>query len=471
MVGRMRRRLRVFLVLVLLASTAVWFGGTISETPLVAAGQLSTPVTGDAGRQRPIIDPTVDAAGTLADAIAISQTNAPAAGPYSADLDLPRWSQPRLATGAGLQDFVAQLTYTAPPRDPAGTWKIAVCFWTDPAGNCYDLFISSDGSGRSLGMGVYNGDGYRIITSLDLSNEGIDLRAGIENTLTVVVYHGIGIISGSTSELEATETLPVSPVSGVVQAETGFIAYDLNANSSLPMSITSFTVWDLSSGMVPENAGTTPQSLPAATAFPEGPAAPTSAPTVASTVPVTGGATPPSALDLVFEHERAVALANAPISTMGPGILTQSTSIVPVLQTSNIAVTNLYVTATFVNPTDVSTPFDVGIAFRDALFGREYRFIVESDTLWWTSIAGQGSIVSDYTDAFDASPGATNTIELIAIGATGMAAINGQFVAQLDLSVTIENGAVAIGSGFYSGNAVIGRTTQFLDCRVYALPE
>ncbi len=467
----MRPGVRVFLVLALLVSTAIGLGGTISNTPRVEAGQISTPATGDAGGQRPIADPSVDAAGTLADAIAISQTNAPAAGPYSADLDLPRWSQPRLSTNAGLQDFVAQLTYTAPPRDPAGTWKIGVCFWTDPAGNCYDLFIASDGSGRYFGMGVFNGDGYRIITSLDLSNEGIDLRAGIENTLTVVVYHGIGIISGSTSEVEGTERLPVSAVSGVVEAETGFIAYDLNAESSLPMSISSFAVWDLSSGTVPENAGTTPQTLPAATSFPEAPVAPTTVPASTVAATVAGAASSPSALDLVFEHERAIALANAPISTMGPGLLPQSTSSVPTLQTSNIAVTNLYVTATFVNPTDVSAPFDVGIGFRDALFGREYRFIVESDTLWWTSIAGHGSIVSDYTDAFDASPGATNTIELIAIGASGMVAINGQFVASLDLSQTIENGAVEVGSGFYSGNAVMGRTTQFLDCRVYALPQ
>ncbi len=463
----MSRRTRIALAFGLVASMLGWLGGTAPDFQQVVAAQ---PPTALSTRDRSIANPHVNPAGTLADAIAISNMEPAAAGPFATDLDLPQWSAQRLPTNVALQDFVVRITYMTPASNPEGTWKFAVCFWTDPAGNCYDLFLAFDGTDRYGGLGFFNGDGYSMLVSTALAPGSIDLAPGEENTLTVVVYDGVGILSGNTAGVDFLQELPAERVTGDVQAEAGFISLDLSQDVPLPVSITSFTVWDLSAGTVPVDAATAQATL-APGDFPVMPPAPTPVPAPADATTVApADATAPSVLDIVFDHERTAAIALPPIASSGPGVLRQSTSNVHVLQTSNIAVTDFYATVTFVNPADMSKASDIGIAFRDALFGREYRFMVETSGTWWSDIGGGPSITSGDIDGFDASPGATNTIEIIASGPSGLAAVNGRVVAELDLSSTMDYGAVQIGSGWASTNAIDFREVPFQNFRVYALP-
>lgn len=205
---------------------------------------------------------------------------------------------------------------------------------------------------------------------------------------------------------------------------------------------------------------------------------PTLAPTTAALPPpaptaVSGPAIPPiqasGVLGPVFERERSAALAHTPFGDLLWGDLIQADNLY-VWATSGHGAADFYTIVTFVNPPDLSTPSDVGIGFRDAS-GPEsgFRFIVTSNGEWYIEQAGQTPYDSGIAQGFDPSPGASNVVELIAHGATGLVAVDGVVLNQIDLSAVNTRGEVYIGSGFLSGNTVPNRVVRYLDWWVYPI--
>ena len=100
-----------------------------------------------------------------------------------------------LTAGVNLTDFYAELTFITPAADPAGLWTFGFCFWADANGNCYDLFVSSNGANMNWGLGIWSPSGFDLAQSGPLPADAIDLTPGAENEVTVAVYKGIAMLS------------------------------------------------------------------------------------------------------------------------------------------------------------------------------------------------------------------------------------------------------------------------------------
>ena len=123
---------------------------------------------------------------------------------------------------------------------------------------------------------------------------------------------------------------------------------------------------------------------------------------------------------------------------------------------------------TFVNSVDSPAPFDVGIGFRDDRDSEGgLRLTITSDGSWYLQQPGQDAIASGAATGFDATAGASNTIELLVQGATGIASINGAVLPQFDLSSVSARGDVYVGTGFFQGDTVAGRVISYRDWWIY----
>lgn len=197
-----------------------------------------------------ITDPRIDPLGTLDDALWLPMTVDPSASQLAGSVDLGSEFL-NMPAGVQLQDVYAEMTFVTPPSYPAGAWAVGFGFWSDPTGNFYDIYVDvANGSASwKLGQGTSDG-GYQILQSGVLPPGAVDVTPGAENYLSLVVYQGVLILSGTSFELDAVVELPVQPMSGDVFAEVGFSAANPAETATLPMSVTDFSVWDMSGGMV-----------------------------------------------------------------------------------------------------------------------------------------------------------------------------------------------------------------------------
>lgn len=197
-----------------------------------------------------ITDPRIDPQGTLDDAFWAPMTADASAGPLngSADLGSEFLNMP---AGVQLQDVYALMTFVTPPMEPVGAWAVGFGFWSDPAGNFFDLYVEVENGSATwnLGQGTAGG-GYQILQSGPLPPGAIDFMPGAENEIALVVYQGVAILSGISLGADAVVELPVMPVAGDVFVEIGFAPANPAEVAALPMSVSDFSVWDLSSGMV-----------------------------------------------------------------------------------------------------------------------------------------------------------------------------------------------------------------------------
>jgi hypothetical protein len=136
---------------------------------------------------------------------------------------------------------------------------------------------------------------------------------------------------------------------------------------------------------------------------------------------------------------------------------------------AGVVIPNVYATATFGNPTDMSANWDVGIGFRDLNNDTEFRFVVRSDGAWAVTIGSGQPIVEGRITNFNAAPGGTNTLEIVAKGTTGMIAVNGLVLQQFDLSANMNAGDVYIASGMYGSSSIDGRAIPYQNFAVYQL--
>ena len=128
--------------------------------------------------------------------------------------------------------------------------------------------------------------------------------------------------------------------------------------------------------------------------------------------------------------------------------------------------------ATFVNPYPAEThSWDYGFMFRDSrdLFsgdGAVYMLAVTSDGRWVLNLregsgAGSQRAGGGTLREFDDGAGGRNHLRVVAIGERGWLFVNDEFVASLDLSSHTARGDVAILTGAFAGNVVVGAVTRF----------
>lgn len=193
---------------------------------------------------------------------------------------------------------------------------------------------------------------------------------------------------------------------------------------------------------------------------------------VAATAPVLPEVDPSSgALGLVFQQTRIIATALPPVA------IDQSGSFVQIQDQYNVGMpspevnlADFYTIATFVNPSDLSTPVDVGIGFRaDMETEIAWQVMLRSNGRWYQLQPGPQPIASGDAPSFDPAPGASNTIELIVQGENGFLAVNGLVLAQLDLSLILDAGSVYLGTGFIRADTVPDREVFYHDWWIYPL--
>lgn len=176
-------------------------------------------------------------------------------------------------------------------------------------------------------------------------------------------------------------------------------------------------------------------------------------------------------LGMVFQQTRVIATALPPIASGLAGTFVQIQDKYNVgLPSPEVKITDFYTIATFVNPSDLSTPADVGIGFRANLETEiGWQLMLRSNGRWYLLQPGPQPIVSGSAPSFDTAPGASNTIELIARGENGFVAVNGVVLEQLDLSLILDVGNIYLGTGFIRTDTVPDREVSYRDWWIFPL--
>lgn len=421
-----------------------------------------TTVGATTGQSTPMRDPTVDAAGALSDAFTVSLQSAPVVSGLGGDADVELDGLSTLPAGVQLTDFYAEIYYLTPAVPQDTTYLVGFCFWTDSAGNCYDIYLQDLGDGlANWGYGYDNASGdYQQLQSGELPAGSVDPTPGATNFLGLTVYQGTAILSGNTFEVGVVIPLEGTPIAGDVLSEIGFLdTGGVGVADSLAMSTWDFAVWDLSSGLVPAVEDT-------AAVATEPPAAPTTAP-VTATGPVLPPLQSTDSVATSFDQARAAATLNPPLGGGYADTMTQDAAAYSYVS-AGINVADFYTIVTFTSPVDLTTPSDIGVGFRDDRDSEGgLRFVIDSSGTWYMLIPGQDPYATGAATGFDVAPGASNTIEILVQGTTGSIAINGVLLPQFDLSTITNRGDIYIGTGFFQGDTVAGRVIPYSDWWIF----
>lgn len=422
-----------------------------------------TPTPGSA------VEPDPAAAVAIEEAIAISQTDAPAFGPVSAAPSLEGRDGAVYDSGVGLIEFYAEITVAAPVNPPPGDWGAGFCFWPNAEDDCLMVLVYSDGARSVWSITGRDDLGGRRILGEGGAN-ALNPTAGALNTIGLVVSDDRAHLLVN-EQFTGTVSLPAPPERGDVELIAVFApsaSSPAGDPSPLILPIPSFTIWAIGD----DRAGGALQPTPAAPT----PAQPTAVPTGAAeptTVPMTptpDTPQPPSDAAAQFTALKTQAMQSPTLAGPFTGPLTQETGQVN-FAGAGISVSNFYASSAFSNPADTSVPWDVSIGFRHAGGDSQLRLVVSSNGRWSISVGPAAPYASGAVSQFNLTPGQENLIELVAQGNVGYLAVNGLFVAQLDLSPMMAAGDVYVASGVFSDHVVDGRSVEYRRFQVWGLPQ
>jgi hypothetical protein len=140
-------------------------------------------------------------------------------------------------------------------------------------------------------------------------------------------------------------------------------------------------------------------------------------------------------------------------------------------QGAGVTAENFSATVTFVNPQEqTEMPWDVGLVFHqnpEQTAGQAIGF--SSDGSWYHQDAVTGALQVAPQTSFDATPGATNTLDLVVDGTTALFTLNGEMLARIDLPAPTASD-VFVTTGFFAENIVTGRELVYSDFEVWAVP-
>jgi hypothetical protein len=135
---------------------------------------------------------------------------------------------------------------------------------------------------------------------------------------------------------------------------------------------------------------------------------------------------------------------------------------------AGISATDFTASATFVNPPQATTPWDIGFGFHRTATSIE-QIVVTSDAAWFFTPFPAGVVSSGFAPSFNAAPGGANTLDLVVEGTNALFGLNGQFLTRVPLSPPVA-ADVEVGTGFFGGASVPGRAIAFGNFQVWPLP-
>jgi len=128
--------------------------------------------------------------------------------------------------------------------------------------------------------------------------------------------------------------------------------------------------------------------------------------------------------------------------------------------------------AVFYNPYAATTGgWDIGYLFRETEVNNQFRLTVESNGEWsLTAQEGDAANVvnSGVVDNLNVGDGAANRLTLLANGEIGYLFVNGNYIAELDLSAWNVSGDVGVGTSFYEGNEIDGEATAYEEFTIWS---
>src|SRR5690606_6327671 len=119
-----------------------------------------------------------------------------------------------------------------------------------------------------------------------------------------------------------------------------------------------------------------------------------------------------------FEELRDQALASDPIYGPVTGDVVEGVGVIQGIY-PEIVTTNSYFRATFTNPDDMSTPYDIGFGFRHVEGNNQLRLVIDSNDEWFLGIGDQPAYQTGKAHGFQSEPGEQNIVEVVADGNTG----------------------------------------------------
>ena len=341
------------------------------------------------------------------------------AGPLRGELPIDLDAINVQLAGVDVRDFFARATFSNP--DPAGEhpWDIGFSFRHAGIDGGLNLIIDSDGTWSfKEGMQpiVASGPVPSLATGADEINH-FDLVA--------IGSEGYFAVNG---EYVATLDLSARNAGGDVAVGAAYFAKDQRNGERIPYD--GFEVWSL------DRTSSAPGTEHGA-----------------------------DVLNTLMAEATASAGDAGPFS--GELILEENTLD---FSLSNVHLRDFCAHAVFMNPYPASEhPWDIGIGFRDAGVERSLRLAVSSDGEWFLSQGVDPFLVSGQGVPLDTAAGGLNALDLVVSGARGYLAVNGAYVATLDLSASDVRGDVWVSSGFFEENTLAGATTGYADFRVWSL--
>lgn len=412
---RLRSWVPLFIVAIVLAIVTAGM-----RPAVVSAQKLGTPVPTATEEPTPSVSPA-DAA-TFAAIINAQPRPAPISGPYSANLVEVSGNIAFSWANVSLESFHAHAVFDVPETTSDTPWDIGFIFWNAPEGS---LRIVAD----SLGS-VWFSVGATTPAQVAVAN-GVSTAAGAANTLDLLVAGGRAFL-GVNGTLAATVDLPADATAGDVAAGSGFFT-----DQTAPNRVTLFSDFVI----LPLD----PNALSPAAGTPE----PGDAAQFASRLAQLSTLTPEA----------------------GPfaGRLVEATTGTVPQAPAGVSLADFAAAATFGNPANPGQgTWDSGFQFRGNDTERN-RIVIDSLGDVYTSLAGQDGQKVGHADSYDASPGASNTLQLFVSGDKALFGVNGDFVATIALPAAPISGDVLIGAGFYNEDFVVGRVTDYKDFQVWPI--
>lgn len=136
---------------------------------------------------------------------------------------------------------------------------------------------------------------------------------------------------------------------------------------------------------------------------------------------------------------------------------------------AGVLISDMIVEATFVNPYSSSTDsWDYGFTLRDREYGSFLQFVVSSDRRWDVKAGADPPydvLESGTLSSLETGVEGQNHLMVVAIGERGWFFVNGDFIADVDLSDVTHSGDVAVITGAYVGDERAGSVTRYENFR------
>ncbi|GIW04395.1 MAG: hypothetical protein KatS3mg059_1015 [Thermomicrobiales bacterium] len=391
-------------------------GTPIESTPSPTPTRTPTTVPTDTPTTVPTATPAPDDAAILDALKQKARESSSIAGPLKGKLEQQDGTIVFASADVWVRDFYVRARFTNPRDSAEMPWDYGLGFRDNGQGAFYMLVVTSEGTYHLyLRRDAYETIAEGVVPSMLLA-------ASERNELGLVVV-GPAAYFEVNGEYVATLDLSASLEPGQIWVGTGFFA-----DHTLPgdrVAYDRFEVWSLDAG-------------------------------------VNGDAQQ-------FTRLRDGALATASLAGPFAGVIEQRVGELDGFF-AGVTAQDFYLRTEFVNPFPASEHiWDIGIAFRHTGSNQQLRLIIRSDGMWFATDGADAPFASGLAMGLRTGANESNVIELIAAGDEGYLAINGQFVARLDLSARVNPGDIWLGSGFFTDDVVTGALTSFTGFQVWPL--